>query len=54
MKGCFQYHGGYGIMLILSTIAPHFAKVTLRYTLIGIYREEHNGYLCVPHANILL
>ena len=53
-KVAFSTMEAMGIMLILSTIAPHFAKVTLRYTLIGIYREEHNGYLCVPHANILL
>lgn len=54
-KVAFSTLEAMGIMLILSTIAPpHFAKVTLRYTLIGIYREEHNGYLCVPHANILL
>lgn len=54
-KVAFSTMEAMGIMLILSTIAPpHFAKVTLRYALIGIYWKEHNGYLCVPHANILL
>lgn len=47
-----------GIMLILSTVVtpphPPFAKVTLHYALIGIYWKEHNGYLCVSHASILL
>lgn len=54
-KLVFSTVEAFGIMLILSSITPpHFAKVTLHYALVGIYWKEHNGYLCVPYANILL